>query len=298
VGIGTFSPNFELHVFGNVRATRTLTSTNLDTTGTLTFSNVIARNGVPFSLTTDTNVTIMGSNVGIGTTMPGYELNVIGNIYATKDISSTETMSTTNIFLGGTVTSSNIIPKDAEVLRINSNVHSVFETGNVAIGNIVPLTKLHVDGKGTFSNVTQLNPVIFKISLQNTNTLNNSIQYAVNDLFDFTLGAVLLENTGVYIFTNDSITVPSTGYYRITVMLNYSVNSASTVSLGVREEVEGVLRTFKNVLTFNNLGTAYYTNYYNFTGNRTIRFFFARESTANTTVNLDGPASYILIEKI
>lgn len=298
VGIGTFSPNFELHVFGNVRATRTLTSTNLDTTGTLTFSNVIARTGVPFSLTTDTNVTIMGSNVGIGTTTPGYELNVIGNVYATKDISSTETMSTTNIFLGGTVTSSNIIPKDTEVLRINSNVHSVFETGNVAIGNIVPVTKLHVDGKGTFSNVTQLNPVIFKISLQNTNTLNNAIVYTVNDLFDLTLGAVLLENTGVYTFTNNSITVPSLGYYRITVMLNYSVNSASTVSLGVREEVEGVLQTFKNVLTFNNLGTAYYTNYYNFVNNRTISFFFARESTANTTVNLDGPASYILIEKI
>jgi len=298
VGIGTFSPNFELHVFGNVRATRTLTSTNLDTTGTLTFSNVIARTGVPFSLTTDTNVTIMGSNVGIGTTMPGYELNVIGNVYATKDISSTETMSTTNIFLGGTVTSSNIIPKDAEVLRINSNVHSVFETGNVAIGDIVPVTKLHVDGKGTFSNVTQLNPVIFKFSLQNTNTLNSSTQYVVNDLFDLTLGGILLENTGVYTFTNNSITVPSLGYYRVTVFMRLDVNSASTVSLGIRDEVEGVLQPFSYICTFNNLATAYYTNYYNFTGNRTIRFFFARESTANTTVNLTGPSSYILIEKI
>ncbi len=65
-------------------------NSNLTIPGNISFNGSLLQNGIPYQgsqFTSDgSNIYIVGSNVGLGTSNPNYQLHVIGDIFASQDI--------------------------------------------------------------------------------------------------------------------------------------------------------------------------------------------------------------------
>ena len=85
VGIGTTNPTEILDVYGDVKITGFVTTTNLAVSGVSTFYNdVKIGSGITLSSSGNINVnTIYTSSIGIGTTNPTSKFYVVGDAYVT-----------------------------------------------------------------------------------------------------------------------------------------------------------------------------------------------------------------------
>jgi|DEB0MinimDraft_6_1074348.scaffolds.fasta_scaffold65829_1 hypothetical protein len=177
-------------------------------------------------------------------------------------------------------------------------------TGQVRAATVLATTSLTsasltVSENASVSNVTQTTPVLFKISLQSANDLNDSTTYTIRNLFGS--GSIQKFNNGVFTYTDNTITVPSNGYYRVTMNFKWNGNN-DNLSIGVQPVISGadsgeIFSGFEgNRASFANPCISS-SSIYNLTGNRQIGFKFAKLGS-NGTATLEGSASFVLIEKL
>ena len=143
VGIGTTSPSEKLHIAGggsgNIR---------LDSGGTYYGTNIQAISSAGLKIGNDDFSGYAyfhnDGNVGIGTTTPGYKLEVAG----TARITSALTLGgNVNNRIEGTGSSLDFKSNGEYYFRKGANTHlTILSGGNVGIGTTAPTTKLHVDG--------------------------------------------------------------------------------------------------------------------------------------------------------
>ncbi len=206
-------------------------------------------------------------------------------------------------------------PIDDAVQRLAIQDNTVVYSGNIQVGNIVAtgsITASSIAATGliqagsitatgliTASNVTQTTPVLFKISLQNASDLNGSTSYTIRDLFGS--GASEKFNNGDFTYTDNTITVPSTGYYRVTMSFKWD-GSNDNMSIGV-QPVIGTTDSGEIFSAFegNRRNEAFpcisASSIYQFTGDLSLSFKFARLGNSGTAT-LEGTASFVLVEKL
>ena len=191
VGIGTSTPAQKLHIVGerlrldgtHIEMNPTSASTSYLSSGTNT-TNFFIRNRDAGVLTFGTSdlermrIT-SGGNVGIGTTSPGYPLDIVGFANSSSGFRVTDgtidnrmSWSSGNIGFFGTISNHPIAfnTNSIERMRIGSG-------GNVGIGITAPTTKLHVVGQDiTFYSDTA------EQSLQVGRNANERTEIFINDL--------------------------------------------------------------------------------------------------------------------
>jgi hypothetical protein len=195
------------------------------------------------------------------------------------------------------------IQDDTVVYSGNIQAGSITATGLVQAGSItatglVQAGSITTTGLITASNVTQTTPVLFKISLQSATDLNDSTIYMKRNLFG--TGASEKFNNGDFTYTDNTITVPSAGYYRVT--MNFKWNGTDNDSIGV-QPVIGTTDSGEIFSAFegNRSGQAdpciSASSIYQFTVNLNLSFKFARLGSSGD-VTLEGGASFVLVEKL
>ncbi len=158
VGIGTTSPGYNLDVLGGLRATTGL-NTNNDSvfsfgSGTTWIQGSSTTNALRLFTNGGERVRVdTTGNVGIGTTTPGYPLDVRNNLGGINTIVGKFTSNTVNgacvtINDLGTTISSGIcsVGDDMTVFTHNTEKFRVKSDGKVGIGTTAPATKLDVAG--------------------------------------------------------------------------------------------------------------------------------------------------------
>jgi len=170
VGIGTTSPSVKLQVDGTISSTGTLTaytsvpSINIGHDGATAFiaatSGGGANSGISFSVGNNNEKMRITSdgNVGIGTTNPGYPLDIVGFANSTSGFRVTDgtidnriSWSSGNVGFFGTVSN--------HPIAFNTNLSErmlITAGGNVGIGTTSPTSRLQVKGSGATSATTAL----------------------------------------------------------------------------------------------------------------------------------------------
>ena len=172
VGIGTTSPNYKLHVIGDINYTGSL------------YQNGSLFSGSSQWLNSGSNIYFSTGNVGIGTTSPSAKLHVqgdtLGGIYNTTSVTNGNILLTNNIG-GGVIQFQDInhsiwgrkgYDNQTDVLQIrefdqiqfwtggliqNQSIRMLIgSTGNVGIGTVTPVSPLHVAGNVIGTNGTVL----------------------------------------------------------------------------------------------------------------------------------------------
>jgi len=170
---------------------------------------------------------------------------------------------------------------------------------NTPEGNAVERMAVETDGTISFSNVTQTTPVLFKISLQSANDLNDSTTYTIRNLFGS--GSSQKFNNGVFTYTDNTITVPSNGYYRVTMNFKWDGGN-DNMAIGVQPVISGadsgeIFSGFEGNRAYFAYPCISSSSIYDLTGNRQIGFKFARLGSIGTAT-LEGSASFVLVEKL
>ena len=171
-------------------------------------------------------------------------------------------------------------------------------TNTVLATTSLTSASLTVSENASVSNVTQTTPVLFKISLQSANDLNDSTTYTIRNLFGS--GSIQKFNNGVFTYTDNTITVPSNGYYRVT--MNFKWDGNDNLSIGVQPVISGadsgeIFSGFEGNRANNADPCISSSSIYNLTGNRQIGFKFAKLGS-NGTATREGSASFVRIEKL
>ena len=149
VGIGTTAPAYPLDVTGNIRSTAGVIAGTL-WTGDGTSGNIRKFNaGIPLHFRSSAGIQEMIINgsgkVGIGTTLPDYQLDVDGTIRAKDDVIAAVTLWTGS---GGIRKLTAGVPL---YFRSSAGTQemTIDGSGNVGIGTTSPTSKLHVEGTTT-----------------------------------------------------------------------------------------------------------------------------------------------------
>ena len=174
---------------------------------------------------------------------------------------------------------------------------------NTPEGNAVERMSVETDGTISFSNVTQSTPVMFKISLQDNDAVNDNLVFTIQDLFDTSNGAVVKINNGGFTHNLNTLTLPSTGYYRVTgnfvftgtgqrivVAVQPAINGTSTNEIFVSDYI----RNASNCTTASTL----VSSVYQFTGDKQLSFYFAKYGVDDDAASIVGSASFVLVEKL
>jgi Chaperone of endosialidase len=119
------------------------------------------------TFTTGVNMATSSGNVGIGTTSPGYKLDIINSNVSDADIFRAGMSGVSNGF---------------EIRRVSSNFRYIFNDGNVGIGTTSPSTALHVIGAATFSSSVTATGFIVSSDKRLKNILSRS-----GDMVTYTL---------------------------------------------------------------------------------------------------------------
>ena len=180
VGIGTTSPQYDLHVIGGIGVTNSFVS-GISTTGILNVSNVLSVGTAGTVITT----TVVGS-VGLGTTNPQYKLHVIGDIGFTN---LTGTAGTITIF--------------------NRTIINLTGT-NLSVAGIGTLGSLSIGSTQVISSAKQLQNIA-SLDATTTATIEAAIANAPNTFTDLrvtgisTLGTVKV-SSGIISATSGIVT--------------------------------------------------------------------------------------------
>ena len=183
VGIGTTSPQYDLHVIGGIGVTNSFVS-GISTTGILNVSNVLSVGNAGTVITT----TVVGS-VGLGTTNPQYKLHVIGDIGFTN---LTGTAGTITIFNS-----------------VNGTIINLTGT-NLSVAGIGTLGSLSIGSTQVISSAKQLQNIA-SLDATTTATIEAAIANAPNTFTDLrvtgisTLGTVKV-SSGIISATSGIVT--------------------------------------------------------------------------------------------
>jgi hypothetical protein len=149
LGIGTTSPQAQLHVIGNILSSGTITAPRICLNNDCRTSWPTSTQGTSYWVLSGTNLYATPTNVkvGIGTTTPRAQLDVpSGAVFNAIAIGTTPFG---QLSLGNFGYESIQLPSNAN-LRINfatTQVMIITNRGNVGIGTNTPQAKLHVNGK-------------------------------------------------------------------------------------------------------------------------------------------------------
>jgi hypothetical protein len=258
VGIGTNAPVYELDVVGNVNFTGDLyqggaafvSSLWTDGADSLYYrSNVEVGTGNLFVDTTT-------SNVGIGTTTPAYELDVVGNVNFTGDL-----------YQGGAPFVSSLWTDGADSLYYRSNVEvgtgNLFvdtTTSNVGIGTTTPAYELDVSGNVHFTGGLYQDGAPFVSSLwtsSGTDLYYNSGSIGISNAapeHDLSVGSNLyVDDVGSNVLVVDGNVSVSNKITTQRLTLN-NVSISTTLNL---QQVTDVGNVTSNIVQFTNPTTSF-----------------------------------------
>jgi len=201
VGIGTTSPNRSLHVIGQIALDNSASSPSagmlisVDSASNKIYSRTANNNStpLPFEIISGSSSSLYINsfgNVGIGTTSPGYKLDVAGEVRANNLFRTTDG---TNIGLfGSSVFASNVIgvgSSNAVPLVLGTSATErmrITSSGNVGIGTTNPSEKLEVAGNAritgdvTLSNGNALRWTSDDVRIEGTTAGDNIKFYVAN----------------------------------------------------------------------------------------------------------------------
>ena len=261
VGIGTTSPQSNLHVNGSVLINSNLTASNINFTGQL------LQNGVPYisqtqsQWTTALNIPSAGSNsiyiincnVGIGTTNPQANLHVVG----TTILSGTLNTQNNSINIGsGTLSTISLNSTNFTASNINtSNIVAQFitVTSNEYIFGNTYTSKIIINDSGIFtSQPTNVPPPVIcaAITCTTITTQNNSINVgsgtvnANNITINQINGQTYQSNPWNYFNTSNLYYAPAA------VSIGASNNLGYTLYVGNSNNLAGTIGAYGNIYAF------------------------------------------------
>ena len=216
IGLGTTNPLSNLDIVGDVNIqgilnmnNSNISNANIINTKTLNISNIIMENTGTFLKKDGTtfyasrwssngnNIFFNNGFVGIGTTNPLSNLDIVGNVGITgflnmsnSNISNvvflnTKTLNISNIIVEntGTIMKKDGTPFYASRWSSNNNNNIFFNSGFVGIGTTNPLVPLDVNGNVSIKGVINMN----NSNISNANFINTKT---------LSISNIILENTG------------------------------------------------------------------------------------------------------
>ena len=302
IGIGTTNPLSNLDIIGNVNirgflnmTNSNISNANIINTKTLNISNIIMENsgtflkkdGTPFYASrwssNGNNIFFNSGFVGIGTTNPLSNLDIIGNVgingilnMSNSNISNanfinTRTLNISNIIVenSGTILRKDGTPFYASRWTSNSNNNIFYNSGFVGIGTTNPLVPLDVNGNVSIKGSLNMNNSnISNADIINTNTLN------INNIF---ISGGLRNPDGTIIGSSPFRTLNNNIYYDSGFLGIGTTNPKYTLDVVGNINLTGNLKYLNsNIFTFaSNFDTSPFSsnlipnnsNYINFIGN-------------------------------
>lgn len=277
MGIGTTAPTEKLEVKNPLRSTLKISASSLADTTQLILSNSgstgfytdfsiksVREEGLFFSSRSDfptynsANSLVIRpqGNVGIGTNLPAYRLQVHENIAANgyMNITNTTTGSsgTDGLLIGLTGNSATLTNLENGSLQLGTNNLTrvtIDATGNVGIGNSFPVFKLEVNGDINTTGLLRLNGATGAAGQVLTSngaadptwanaSFGNNVRFAVS--FTGDLSALPIVNTYTTIYNLsppdisigvNSITINKSGLYHVEGYSRVTAGSSTTPSL-------------------------------------------------------------------